>query len=234
MRVLVIEDERKTAAYLQRGLGEQGHVVDVAHDGLDGRQAALVYDHDVIVLDAMLPGIDGFQVLRDVRQRKQTPILMLTARDAVEDRVRGLREGADDYVVKPFSFLELSARVHALSRRSRPQESNDLRVGDLTIDRLSRRVERGGKRIDLTAKEFALLEALARRPGRVLSRTELAEMVWDMSFDSHTNVVEVAVRRLRAKIDDGQAVPLLHTLRGMGYVLEAREVPEPREEAVAA
>jgi two-component system copper resistance phosphate regulon response regulator CusR len=231
MKILVVEDERKTAAYLQRGFSEQGHVVDVAHDGLAGRDAALTYDHDVIVLDVMLPGIDGFEVLRAVRRTKPTPILMLTARDDVQDRVKGLREGADDYLIKPFSFLELGARVDALSRRSRPLESRQLAVGDLTIDMLARRVVRAGRRVDLTAKEFTLLGALARRPGRVLSRTELAELGWDMNFDSNTNVVDVAVRRLRAKIDDEHDDKLLHTVRGMGYVLEARE--SAREAAAA-
>lgn len=224
MKLLIIEDERKTSAYLQRGLTEVGHVVDIAHDGVDGLHTALEYPYDAIVLDAMLPGIDGFQVLRDIRQLKKTPILMLTARDTVEDRVRGLREGADDYLVKPFSFLELTARIEAISRRAQPQESSTLHVGDLVINHVGRKVYRDGQRINLTAKEFSLLAALARRPGQVLSRTELAELVWDINFDSHSNVVEVAVTRLRAKIDGAQhGCRLLHTVRGMGYVLEARE-----------
>ena len=222
MKILIIEDELKTAAYLQRGLTEQGHAVDITHDGIDGRHAALENSYDVIVLDVMLPGIDGFQVLRDVRRQRQTPILMLTARDQVEDRVRGLSEGADDYLIKPFSFLELSARLHALSRRNREQEPTRLQVGDMTLDQLGRKVWRKSERIDLTAKEFALLAALARRHGQVLSRTELAELVWDMNFDSNTNTVEVAVKRLRAKLDGPYDHKLLHTVRGMGYVLEAR------------
>jgi two-component system, OmpR family, copper resistance phosphate regulon response regulator CusR len=223
MKILIIEDELKTAAYLQRGLTEQGHAVDIAHDGIDGRHAALENSYDVIVLDVMLPGIDGFQVLRDVRRQRQTPILMLTARDQVEDRVRGLSDGADDYLIKPFSFLELSARLHALSRRNREQEPTRLQVGDMMLDQLGRKVWRKGDRIDLTAKEFSLLAALARRHGQVLSRTELAELVWDMNFDSNTNTVEVAVKRLRAKLDGPYERKLLHTVRGMGYVLEARE-----------
>lgn len=222
MRVLIVEDEAKTADYLRRGLAEQGHVVDVAVNGIDGRHAALEGRYDVIVLDAMLPGLDGFQVLRDVRRTQQVPIIMLTARDRIEDRVRGLQDGADDYLVKPFSFLELSARLQALARRSRQQEPTTITVGDLVLDLLGRKVHRAGDRIDLTAKEFSLLCALARRPGQVLSRTEIAELVWDMNFDSNTNVVEVAVKRLRAKMDGPYPRKLLHTLRGMGYVLEDR------------
>ena len=226
MRVLIVEDEAKTADYLHRGLTEQGHVVDVARNGVDGRHLALEHAFDVIVLDAMLPGIDGFQVLRDVRRSKPVPILMLTARDRIEDRVRGLQDGADDYLVKPFSFLELSARLQALTRRNRPQEATTLTIGDLVIDLLGRKVWRGGDRIDLTAKEFSLLTTLARRSGQVLSRTELAELVWDMNFDSNTNVVEVAIKRLRGKIDGPYPRKLLHTLRGMGYVLEDRDAAD--------
>jgi len=228
MKILIVEDEAKTANYLKRGLEEQGHAVDLTHDGVEGRHAALVYSYDVIVLDAMLPQLDGFSVLRDVRRRKQTPILMLTARDRVEDRVRGLQDGADDYLVKPFSFLELSARLHALSRRTREQEPAVLTIADMALDLIGRKVHRQGVRIDLTAKEFGLLSALARRPGQVLTRTQLAELVWDMNFDSNTNVVEVAIRRLRTKLDEPFAAKLLHTVRGMGYVLELRD------EAVAA
>lgn len=222
MKILIVEDELKTAAYLRKGLVEQGHAVDVAHDGLDGLHAALEFSHDVIVLDVMLPGIDGFEILREVRRKKQTPILMLTARDDVEDRVRGLREGADDYLVKPFSFLELSARLDALSRRNRAQESSVQEVGDLKIDLLGRKVTRAGNRIDLTAKEFSLLATLIRRQGCVISRTEIAALVWDMNFDSSTNVVEAVVKRLRAKIDGPYSIKILHTIRGMGYVLEVR------------
>jgi two-component system copper resistance phosphate regulon response regulator CusR len=222
VKVLIIEDERKTADYLRQGLTEQGCSVDVAHDGIDGQHLAVHHDHDVIVLDAMLPGLDGFELLRSLRAVKNTPVIMLTARDGVEDRVRGLRAGADDYLIKPFSFVELFARLQALTRRGRRQEATLLRVGPLHVDLISRRVVRENQRIDLTAKEFALLELLARRQGEILSKTTIAELVWDMHFDSTTNVVEVAIRRLRAKIDTPFAMPLLHTIRGMGYVLEER------------
>ncbi len=222
MKVLIIEDERKTADYLQQGLTEQGCAVDVAYDGIDGQHLAVHYDHDVIVLDAMLPGLSGFELLRSLRAVKNTPVIMLTARDGVEDRVQGLREGADDYLVKPFSFVELYARLQAVTRRGRRQEVTLLRVGALQVDLHARRASRDGQRIDLTAKEFALLALLARRQGEILSKTTIAELVWDMHFDSHTNVVEVAIKRLRAKIDAPFAAPLLHTIRGMGYVLEER------------
>lgn len=226
MKILIVEDETKTADYLRRGLTEQGYAVDVAHDGIDGGHMALEYDYDVVVLDVMLPGADGFSTLRTVRARKQTPVLMLTARDRIDDRVRGLRAGADDYLVKPFSFLELVARLQALTRRKRTQEPTQLRVGDLQIDLLARKASRAGQRLELTAKEFALLAALARRQGEVLSKTTIAELVWDVNFDSDINVVEVAVRRLRSKLDGPFKPHLLHTIRGMGYVLEAREVEQ--------
>jgi two-component system copper resistance phosphate regulon response regulator CusR len=231
MKILIVEDELKTAEYLHKGLAEQGCVVDLAHDGIDGQHLALTRDYDVIVLDAMLPRMDGFELLRSLRLVKQTPVLMLTARDRVEDRVRGLREGADDYLIKPFSFLELVARLQALNRRGRTQEPMQLRIANLQIDLISRKAWRGGVRIDLTAKEFALLAVLARRQGEILSKTAIAELVWDMNFDSNTNVVEVAIKRLRAKIDIGFAPKLLHTIRGMGYVLEPRseEAEEPAE-----
>ncbi|KAB7763619.1 heavy metal response regulator transcription factor [Xanthomonas maliensis] len=223
MKVLIVEDERKTADYLQQGLSEQGCTVEVAYDGIDGQHLALHYDFDVIVLDAMLPGLDGFTILRSLRSVKTTPVIMLTARDSVEDRVKGLHEGADDYLIKPFSFIELLARLQVLARRGRAQESTLLRVGDLQIDMISRKAMRGRQRLDLTAKEFALLATLARHQGEILSKTAIAEMVWDMNFDSNTNVVEVAIKRLRAKIDVPFDAPLLHTVRGMGYVLEERE-----------
>lgn len=222
MRILVIEDEPKLADYLKKGLSEQSHVVDVARDGVDGRHLALEGEYDLIVLDVMLPGVDGFEVLASVRARKDTPILMLTARDAVEDRVRGLEGGADDYLVKPFAFSELAARVQALLRRGRSREPTLLRLADLELDLARRRAQRGGQRLDLTAKEFSLLALLLRRQGQVLSRTTLAEQVWDMHFDSDTNVIDVAVRRLRGKLDDPYDTKLLHTVRGMGYVLESR------------
>ncbi|MEN4921596.1 heavy metal response regulator transcription factor [Achromobacter spanius] len=226
MRILVIEDEPKLADYLKKGLSEQSHVVDVARDGPDGRHLALEGAYDLIVLDVMLPGIDGFEVLASARARKDTPILMLTARDAVEDRVRGLEGGADDYLVKPFAFSELLARVQALLRRGRSQEPTLLRLADLELDLARRRARRAGQRLDLTAKEFSLLALLLRRQGQVLSRTTLAEQVWDMNFDSDTNVIDVAVRRLRGKLDDPYDTKLLHTVRGMGYVLESRPAGE--------
>ncbi|EJO30593.1 heavy metal response regulator transcription factor [Achromobacter marplatensis] len=223
MKILIVEDELKTADYLRKGLGEQGCAVDVAHNGIDGQHLALEHDYDVIVLDAMLPGMDGFAVLRSLRTVRQTPVIMLTARDGVEDRIRGLHDGADDYLVKPFSFLELLARLQALTRRGRAQEPVQLRIGDLQIDLISRKAWRAGTRLDLTAKEFALLAVLARRQGEILSKTAIAELVWDMNFDSNVNVVEVAIKRLRGKVDAPFGHRLLHTIRGMGYVLELRD-----------
>ncbi len=225
MRILVIEDERKLARYLQQGLGENGYVVDIAHDGIDGKHLATEGDYDLVLLDVMLPGVDGFGVLSALRRVKSTPVLMLTARDKVEDRVRGLENGADDYLVKPFAFSELLARVQALLRRGGSmsgQEVTSLRLGDLELDLVRRKATRSNERLELSAKEFSLLALLMRRQGHVLSRTQLAEQVWDMNFDSDTNVVEVAVRRLRAKLDDPFPQKLLHTVRGMGYVLELR------------
>jgi two-component system copper resistance phosphate regulon response regulator CusR len=222
MKLLIVEDELKTADYLQKGLTEQGCAVDVANNGIDGQHLAMVHDYDVIVLDAMLPGIDGFALLRALRIVKQTPVIMLTARDRIEDRVRGFHDGADDYLVKPFSFLELLARLQALQRRGRNQESAQLKIANLQIDLIARKVWRGSTRIDLTAKEFSLLAVLARRQGEILSKTAIAELVWDMNFDSNTNIVEVAIKRLRAKIDASFAPKLLHTIRGMGYVMELR------------
>ncbi|MGY4533062.1 two-component system copper resistance phosphate regulon response regulator CusR [Pseudomonas sp. TE3786] len=223
MRILIIEDEEKTADYLHRGLTEQGYAVDVARDGIEGLHLALENDYAVIVLDVMLPGLDGFAVLRALRARKQTPVIMLTARERVEDRIRGLREGADDYLGKPFSFLELVARLQALTRRSgAAQEPVQIAIADLAVDLISRKASRAGQRLDLTAKEFSLLSALARHQGEILSKTALAEMVWDVNFDSDANVVEVAIKRLRAKLDGPFAGKLLHTIRGMGYVLENR------------
>ncbi|WP_224366255.1 heavy metal response regulator transcription factor [Hyalangium versicolor] len=226
MKILIVEDEAKTAEYLHRGLNEQGYTVDVARTGPDGHALALQHDYDAIVLDVMLPELDGFSVLRAIRTRKQTPVIMLTARDRVDDRVHGLRAGADDYLVKPFSFLELVARLQAVTRRGRAQESTQLRIGDLEIDLLGRKAYRAGGRLELTAKEFALLALLARREGQILSKTVIAEQVWDMNFDSNTNVVEVAIKRLRAKVDGPHERKLLHTIRGMGYVLEVRDERE--------
>jgi two-component system copper resistance phosphate regulon response regulator CusR len=224
MRILIVEDEVKTGDYLRQGLTESGFVVDVVQNGVDGRHLGLTGEYDAIVLDVMLPGADGWEILKALRsQGKRTPVLFLTARDGVEDRVKGLELGADDYLVKPFAFSELLARVRALMRRGATREPEILHSADLEVDLLRRRVTRAGRRIALTAKEFALLVLLLRRQSEVLSRTLLAEQVWDMNFDSDTNVVEVAVRRLRAKVDDPFPRKLIHTARGMGYVLEARE-----------
>ena len=224
MKILIVEDEHKMAEYLCKGLTEQGCTVDLAANGIDGQHLAFQRDYDVIVLDVMLPGLDGFSPLRSLRSIKQTPVIMLTARDRVEDRIKGLQDGADDYLIKPFSFLELLARLQALTRRGRTQEPPQLRIGDLQIDLLSRKAYRNNVRIDLTAKEFSLLAVMARRQGEILSKTAIAELVWDMNFDSNTNVVEVAIKRLRAKIDAPFGQKLLHTIRGMGYVLEPRNV----------
>lgn len=223
MKILVIEDEAKTVGYLQRGLTEQGYAVDVAYNGIDGQHLALTGDYDAIVLDIMLPGRDGIQVLQALRREKSTPVIMLTARGEVDDRIHGLQSGADDYLVKPFSFLELLARLQALGRRGRPQESAQIRIADLHIDLLARRASRGLRRLDLTAKEFSLLAALARHRGQVLSKTVIVEMVWDVNFDSNTNVVEVAIKRLRDKLDELGEPKLLHTIRGMGYLLEEKQ-----------
>ena len=224
MKILIIEDEPKTGEYLRQGLSEAGFVVDLAQNGIDGLHLAEQGDYELVILDVMLPGMDGWQILQTLRQRGlEMRAMFLTARDQVEDRVRGLELGADDYLVKPFSFAELLARVRTLLRRGPiGLENTKLQVADLALDLLRRRVSRAGKRIDLTAKEFALLELLMRRQGEVLPRSLIASQVWDINFDSDTNVIEVAIRRLRLKIDDGQAVKLIQTVRGMGYVLEAQ------------
>jgi two-component system, OmpR family, copper resistance phosphate regulon response regulator CusR len=224
MRLLIVEDEPKTGDYLRKGLVQAGFVVDLARDGMDGRHQALTQDYDLLVLDVMLPGIDGWQVLRDVRGAGLSmPVLFLTARDQVEDRVTGLELGADDYLVKPFAFAELLARVRTLLRRGKALDAERLQAADLELDVRRRRVHRGGERIELTAKEFALLELLMRRQGEVLPRALIASQVWDINFDSDTNVIDVAVRRLRAKVDDTFKTKLIRTVRGVGYVLEAPE-----------
>jgi len=223
MRLLIIEDEKKTAAYLKKGLSESGFVVDISHQGEEGLHLATSGSYDLIILDVMLPERDGWSVTTEIRRAgKQIPILFLTARDSVQDRVKGLQLGADDYLVKPFAFSELLARIRVLLRRGQKQPSEVLRISDLEIDILRHKVSRQGKRIDLTPKEFLLLSFFTRHAGEILSRTLIAEQVWDMSFDSDTNVVDVAVRRLRGKVDDFFDKKLIHTVRGMGYVLEAR------------
>lgn len=222
MKILIVEDEPKTVAYLRKGLSEQGYVVDFASDGEDGLHKAETGDYDAMVLDVMLPRLDGVSLLERLRRHRDTPIIMLTARDTVDDRLRGLRAGADDYLVKPFSFLELVARLQAIMRRGR-NEASQVRVGDLHMDLIARRATRGGRRLNLTAKEFALLAALARRRSQIVSKTAITELVWDISFDTNTNVVEVAIKRLRAKLDGPGQTKLLHTVRGMGYVLENRD-----------
>ena len=225
MKILVVEDETKTGTYLKQGLVEAGFVVDLASNGFDGLHLATSEIYELAILDVMLPGIDGWQILQGIRRAgNDMPVLFLTARDQIEDRVKGLELGADDYLVKPFAFSELLARVRTLLRRgSKAKDAESLRAADLELDLLRRRVTRGGRRIDLTAKEFGLLELLLRRQGEVLPRSLIASQVWDMNFDSDTNVVEVAVRRLRAKIDDDFEVKLVRTVRGMGYVLEVPE-----------
>jgi two-component system copper resistance phosphate regulon response regulator CusR len=226
VKILIVEDEPKTGEYLRQGLHEAGFVVDLAQTGVDGLHLAEQGEYELVILDVMLPGLNGWEVLKNMRQRGlEMPAMFLTARDQVEDRVKGLELGADDYLVKPFSFAELLARVRTILRRGRNgSETTVLKVADLELDLLRRRVARAGKRIDLTAKEFGLLELLMRRQGEVLPRSLIASQVWDMNFDSDTNVIEVAMRRLRVKIDEGQDVKLIQTVRGMGYVLEAPEV----------
>ena len=223
MKILIVEDEPKTGTYLKQGLTEAGFITDLAVTGTDGQYLALTETFDLIILDVMLPGINGWDVLRALRAAgKSMPVLFLTARDQVDDRVKGLELCADDYLVKPFAFSELLARVRTLLRRGKVVEPDMLTIADLEINLVRRRASRSGQRIDLTAKEFMLLTLFLQRQGEVLSRTLIASQVWDMNFDSDTNVVEVAIRRLRAKIDDPFEPKLIHTVRGMGYVMELR------------
>jgi two-component system copper resistance phosphate regulon response regulator CusR len=224
MKLLIVEDQPKTGRYLRQGLAEAGFTTELVADGTSGQHLALTGDYDLLILDVMLPGRDGWQILQAVRSAGlDIPVLFLTARDDVEDRVHGLELGADDYLVKPFAFSELLARVRSLLRRgnSAPQETA-LQLAGLRLDLIRRRVERDGQRVDLTAKEFSLLELLLRRQGEVLPKTLIASQVWDMNFDSDTNIIEVAIRRLRLKVDDTFPNKLIHTVRGMGYVLEER------------
>ncbi len=223
MKLLLVEDEVKTRRFVTRGLKENGFVVDAAADAAAALELALSHDYDAIVLDIMLPDLDGREVLKRLRAAgNRVPLLFLTARDTVEDRVAGLELGADDYLVKPFAFSELLARLRALLRRRGGEPVRNLAVADLRLDLVTRRAVRAGQRIDLSGREFALLWLLMRHHGEVLSRAIIAEKVWDMNFDSDTNVVDVAVRRLRRKVDQPFEVPLIHTVRGMGYVLEVR------------
>ncbi|MDR5794219.1 heavy metal response regulator transcription factor [Caballeronia sp. LZ008] len=222
MRILLIEDEPKMTSYLRKGLTEASYTVYIADNGEDGLFLALNEDFDLIVLDIMLPGIDGLKVLKGLRKQKETPVLLLTARDTVDDKVEGLEAGADDYLPKPFAYAELLARIRSLLRRAPRAVKDILRIGDLEVDLIKRRVRRGDARLELTAQEFALLQLLAERQGEVLTRQFITSQIWDMNFDSDTNVVDAAVKRLRAKIDNTYSNKLLHTVRGMGYVLEDR------------
>jgi two-component system copper resistance phosphate regulon response regulator CusR len=222
MKILIVEDEERVAEYLSQGLTESGFVVEAISNGVDGLHSALTGDHALIILDVMLPGIDGFSLLAALRACKQTPVLMLTARGLTGEKVKGFELGADDYLLKPFQFPELLARVRALLRRGhRAANVSTLRIADLEIDTSKHLATRADRRLDLTSKEFALLLLLARRAGEVLSRTEIASLVWDINFDSETNVVEVAIRRLRLKVDEPFNEKLIHTVRGVGYVLDA-------------
>lgn len=222
VRVLIVEDEPKTAAYLRKGLSEHGYIADLAGNGEDGLYLAQSADYDLLILDIMLPGRDGWSVVTELRRcGKQTPVLFLTARDSVRDRVKGLDLGADDYLVKPFAFSELLARMRTILRRGPARRDETMRLADIELDPLSHKAVRAGKRLDLTPKEFLLLALFVRRAGEVLSRTLIAEQVWDMNFDCGTNVVDVHVRRLRSKVDDPFDKKLIRTIRGVGYVLEA-------------
>jgi len=222
MRLLVVEDEAKTGDYLKQGLSEAGFQVSLARNGLDGHHLAMTELFDVIILDVMLPDVSGWKILQSLREAdNKTPVLFLSARDSIDDRVKGLELGADDYLIKPFAFAEVLARVRTLIRRGVVQTVDDiLIVADLEMDIPKRKIQRAGKRILLSNKEFSLLELLLRREGEVLPRSLIASQVWDMNFDSDTNVIDVAIRRLRAKVDDDFTIKLIHTVRGMGYKLE--------------
>lgn len=224
MRILVIEDEPKTADYLHQGLTESGYIVDRANNGVDGLHLIEQQPYELVILDVNLPGKDGWQVLENMHRQYPARVMMLTARGRLEDKIRGLDMGADDYLVKPFQFPELLARVRTLMRRSESVAQPEvLQVADLQLDPRRHRAYRGDRRIDLTTKEFTLLHVLMRHSGEVLTRTQIISLVWDMNFDCDTNVVEVSISRLRAKIDDASELKLIHTLRGVGYVLEIRQ-----------
>ncbi|PXX73079.1 two-component system, OmpR family, copper resistance phosphate regulon response regulator CusR [Pseudomonas sp. LAMO17WK12:I10] len=224
MRILVVEDERKTADYLHQGLTESGYVVDRAATGVDGLYLIEQQNYELVILDVNLPEKDGWQVLEDMRKDSNARVMMLSARGRLADKVKGLDLGADDYLVKPFEFPELLARVRTLLRRSENLPASDtLRVADLELDPRRHRAYRGSRRIDLTTKEFTLLQVLMRQSGEVLTRTQIISLVWDMNFDCDTNVVEVSISRLRAKVDDASEIKLIHTIRGVGYVLEVRQ-----------
>jgi heavy metal response regulator len=221
MKILVIEDEKKVANFLQKGLKEEQFVVDVAYDGLDGEHLATTNDYDLILLDIMLPGKDGIEILKTLRQRQiNIPVIMLTAKEMVEDKLKGFNAGCDDYISKPFSFEELLVRIRAVLRRGSGALSNVLTFADLTLDLISHKVIRDGREIELTAKEYTLLEYLVRNPNRVLTRTMIAEHVWDYNYDSFTNVIDVYINYLRNKVDRGFATKLIYTVRGVGYVLK--------------
>jgi two-component system, OmpR family, response regulator len=223
MRVLIVEDERRMADVIHRALAKDGMAADVATDGGEALELATIVDYDAIVLDVMLPGATGFDVCRELRRREVwAPVLMLTALEAVHDRVAGLDSGADDYLTKPFALAELMARLRALARRGRPERPAVLEVGDLRLDPARREVRRGEQEIDLSAKEFALLEAMMRRPGEVFSRLELIESVWDIAYENRSNVIDVYVRRLRNKLDDPSAATTIETMRGVGYRIKER------------
>ena len=222
MRILVVEDERRITAFIKKGLQEENHAVDVAYDGIEALDWASAVDYDLILLDVLLPHKDGIEVCRELRaQGSQVPILMLTARDAIEDRVRGLDSGADDYLIKPFAFPELAARIRALLRRGSEIRTPHLQVGELVLDTLTRRATRNGQVIELSAREYAVLEFLMRHPGQVLSRTQIVDHVWSYDFMTTSNVVDVYIGYLRRKIDDGFETKLIQTVRGSGYTIEA-------------
>lgn len=220
MRILIVEDEKKVAGFIKKGLEEETYAVDVAYDGEEGFNLAAMNEYDLIILDLMLPKVDGLEVLTQLRDKKvSTPIILLTAKDAVEDKVTGLNKGADDYLTKPFAFSELLARIRSLLRRGQAETQIELKVGDLCLDMVSHKVSRDGEEIELTGKEYSLLEYFMRNEGKVLTRTMIAEHVWDYNFDTFTNVIDVYVNHLRKKIDKKYSAKLLHTLRGVGYVM---------------